>query len=147
MDIQRLRNLTTGKLHTEMGHIYMDLEKITGEKGLMTHMLPRVMHAVEPWLRECVTDMRFWDGKFDTTHTGTIKLPTPSAKDRKLMLERYAAQPDPLVGKRVVGALISHDYSPEANTNQNPRVSAGAGAGGQRLLSNLWRQDGRRGLV
>ena len=30
MDIQRLRNLTTGRLHTEMGHIYEDLELITG---------------------------------------------------------------------------------------------------------------------
>ena len=29
MNIQRLRNLTTGILHTEMGHIYQDLETIT----------------------------------------------------------------------------------------------------------------------
>ncbi len=25
MDIQRLRNLTTGRLHTEMAHIYQEL--------------------------------------------------------------------------------------------------------------------------
>ena len=36
MNIQRLRNLTTGRLHTEMGHIYEDLGIITGETGLMT---------------------------------------------------------------------------------------------------------------
>ncbi len=111
MDIQRLRNLTTGRLHTEMGHIYQDLEEITGEKGLMTHMLPRVQRAVEPWLREQVTDSRFWDGEYDTTHTGEIDLPTPTAEDRKLMFERYAAQPNPLEGKKVISVLCKEGES------------------------------------
>jgi hypothetical protein len=99
MDIQRLRNLTTGRLHTEMGHIYEDLETIAGETGLMTHMLPRAMQAVEPWLRERVVDTRFWDDKYDTMHTGEIELPTPSASDREAMFKRFVAQPNPLVGK------------------------------------------------
>ena len=103
MDIQRLRNLTTGILHTEMGHIYEDLEKITGESGLMTHMLPRAVQAVEPWLRDNVSDSRFWDGAFDITHTGEIDLPTPTNEDRKTFLKRYAAMPNPLVGKKVIG--------------------------------------------
>ena len=106
METQRIRNLTTGRLHTEMGHVYEDLETITGEKGLMTHMLPRVMRAVEPWLREHITDVRFWNGEYDTTHTGEITLPTPTAKDRELMLERYMAQPNPLVGKKVIGVVV-----------------------------------------
>jgi|TARA_R110000824_G_scaffold86938_1_gene214667 hypothetical protein len=82
MDIQRLRNLTTGRLHTEMGHLYEDLRTITGEEGLMTHMLPRAMRAVEPWLREHVTDPRFWDDKHDTTHTGEVELPVLTDEDR-----------------------------------------------------------------
>jgi len=102
MDIQRLRNLTTGRLHTEMGHIYEDLGIITGQSGLMTHMLPRAMRAVEPWLREHVTDLRFWDGKYDTTHTGTFELPATSETDRTAMFERYATQPNPLEGKNFV---------------------------------------------
>ncbi len=36
-DIQRLRNLTTGILHTEIGHIYEDIESITGAKGVMAN--------------------------------------------------------------------------------------------------------------
>jgi hypothetical protein len=106
MNIQRLRNLTTGRLHTQMDHIYKDLEIITGETGIMTHMLPRVMLACEPWLREHVTDPRFWDGKYDTTHTGEIELATPSEADRKAMFERYAAQPDPLAGKEVIAVCL-----------------------------------------
>jgi DNA ligase (NAD+) len=31
-----------------MGHIYEDLGIITGETGLMTHMLPRALRACEP---------------------------------------------------------------------------------------------------
>ncbi len=89
-----------------MGHIYEDLGEITGETGLMTHMLPRACKAVEPWLREHVKDPRFWDDKYDTTHTGEIELPTPSEADRKAMFERYAAQPNPLAGKEVISVLI-----------------------------------------
>lgn len=106
MNIQRLRNLTTGRLHTEMGHIYEDLGIITGEDGLMTHMLPRAMKACEPWLRQHITDARFWDDKYDVTHTGEIELPTPTAEDRKAMFERYAAQPNPLAGKEVICAVV-----------------------------------------
>ena len=102
MDIQRLRNLTTGRLHTDIGCIYQDLEMIIGESGLMTHMLPRVMRAVEPWLRSHVPDARFWNGEYDTTHIGEFDLPDPTAEDRAAMLERYKAQPDPLDGKKVV---------------------------------------------
>ena len=85
-----------------MGHIYEDLGIIIGEKGSMTHMLPRAMKAVEPWLRQQITDSRFWDGEYDPSHTGEIDLPTPTADERKLMFERYAAQPDPLAGKKVI---------------------------------------------
>lgn len=87
MDIQRLRNLTTGRLHTDVGHIYKDLEKISGIRGLMTHMLPRVMQSVEPWLREKVTDKRFWDGMYDVTHTGDFDLPESTKEERELILK------------------------------------------------------------
>ena len=89
MDIQRLRNLTTGILHTEMGHIYKDLEEITGEKGLLTSMLPRVLDAVKPWLLEHVTEPKFWDGKYDPTHTGKYKLPQSTKNEQRAIFERF----------------------------------------------------------
>jgi len=106
VNIQRLRNLTTGRLHTDIGHIYKDLEIITGASGLMTHMLPGVLRACMPWLREHVTDPRFWDGAYDTGHTGEIDLPTPSDAERDAMLALYSAQPDPLAGKDVITVLV-----------------------------------------
>lgn len=106
MDIQRLRNLTTGRLHTDVGCIYEDLEWITGQDGLMTHMLPRAMTAVEPWLREHVTDPRFWEDVYDTSHTGEYPLPEPTEEDRAAMTERYMAQPNPLAGKDVIAVQV-----------------------------------------
>ena len=90
MDIQRLRNLTTGRLHTEIGCFHEDLELVTGERGLLRHMLPRVLQSIEPWLMAHVPDQRFWDGKLDVSHTGEYGLPEPTAEERGAMLERYA---------------------------------------------------------
>lgn len=93
MDIQRLRNLTTGRLHTKMEHIYEDIALITGEDGVMTHQLPNACRAMEPYLREKVTDARFWDGEYDTTHTGEIDVPPMDDAAKKAMWERYGAMP------------------------------------------------------
>jgi len=95
MDYQRLRNLTTGKLHTEMSHIYEDLELITGEKGIMTHMLPRIMTVIKPWLQKNITNSRFWDSKFDTTHIGEFNLPNPTKKEQELFIKEYVSLPSP----------------------------------------------------
>lgn len=105
MDIQRLRSLTTGRLHTEISHVYEDLAAITGEEGLMTHMLPRALNAIEPWLRKHIADPRFWDGAFDQSHTGELALPEPTETDRAAMFAAYKAQPNPLDGKDVVAVI------------------------------------------
>ena len=112
MDIQRLRNLTTGRLHTKMEDIYADLGTITGMGNLMAFMLPRAARAVEPWLREHVTDSRFWNGEYDIEHVGEITLPGPTDKDRELMLERKP-QPNSLKGKKgrkLLNAIEGRNY-------------------------------------
>jgi len=81
-DIPRIRTLTTGRLHANVQFVYEDLEAIIGEQGLMTHMLPRVMKAVEPWLRQHITDSRFWEDVYDTSHVGEIEIPDPTVEDR-----------------------------------------------------------------
>jgi hypothetical protein len=40
------------------------------------------------------------------THTGEIDVPAPSDADRKAMFERYAAHPNPLAGKEVIGVSL-----------------------------------------
>lgn len=105
MNIQRLRNLTTGRLHTEMGHIYEDLEYITGMPGIMTHMIPRVYGAINPWLRTQVKEERFWNGEWDATHIGEYQHRQMTPAEQVETLELYRAQPDPLAGKNVIGVV------------------------------------------
>lgn len=106
MDIQRLRNLTTHKLHTEMGHIYQDIEFLTGMEGIFTHMIPNAMRALAPWLQEKVLDQRFWDGEFDVTHVGEYPIEPMTDEERSEFMKRYGELPSPLFGKKVVAVTI-----------------------------------------
>lgn len=109
MDIQRLRNLTTGILHTEIGHVYQDIEFITGVNGIMTHQLPNATRSLRPWLRLMVTDERFWDGEFDQTHTGEFELRSMDEDERKAMFTRFGELPSPLSGKEVVPVVVPEE--------------------------------------
>ena len=93
MKKQRLRNLTTSRLHTCMDDIYKDLEFIT---GIMTHMIPNVMCAVEPWLKEKVTDAEYWDGEHRPELDNNEHALAPMTEiEQKDMMERYSALPHP----------------------------------------------------
>ena len=85
MDIQRVRNLTTSRLHTDMTHVYEDLEYIIGVSGIMTHQIPRIMRSIEPWLREQLPDIRFWDGTYDPSHVGEIELRRMTGNERRAL--------------------------------------------------------------
>ena len=100
--VQRIRNLTTERLHTEIGHIYEDLELLTGMDGIMTHMIPNIMRAMNPWLKNAIVEKRFWDMKYDTTHVGTINVNPMTKQEQKEFFDRYAKLPDPLANKKVV---------------------------------------------
>jgi len=117
---QRLRNLTTGRLYTGIECVYEDLETIIGESGLMTHMLPNVMRAVEPWLREKVLDQRFWDDEHDPGHLGLTILPDPTDLERQEMFARYSKLPSPLKGKEVIIANLVSRVSPVAGSTFAP---------------------------
>jgi hypothetical protein len=96
MDIQRLRNLTTGRLHTDISDVYQDLGYIIGDHGIMTHMLPRLLDAVEPWLRQQITNARFWDGTHDPTHVGDFPLRSMTREESAAAAVRYGAMANPL---------------------------------------------------
>lgn len=96
MNAQRLRNLTTQRLHTTMSDIEEDLLFLTGtEGGILAHQLPNVMRAIEPWLRQQVTEPRYWNDKYDTDHVGEYDLRPMDDAERAAMFERYKALPSP----------------------------------------------------
>lgn len=47
----KLRNITTGILHTNIGDVYIFLEEYLNEKGIMTHQLPSACRALQPILK------------------------------------------------------------------------------------------------
>lgn len=95
MDIQRLRNLTTGRLHTCIDHVYQDIEALTGEPGIFTHMLPNACRALQPYLKEVAPDQRLWEDKYDATHTGEVDVPPMNKEQAAAFWQRYGALPNP----------------------------------------------------
>lgn len=91
MEIQRLRNLTTGRLHTKMEDIYADIEWLTDAEGIFTNMLPNACRALEPYLRDVATEPRLWDGAYDPQHVGTIDMAPMGNKDKAAFWARYGA--------------------------------------------------------
>ena len=115
MDLRRLRNLTTGFLHTEIGHVYEDIEVMMQAPGIMTHQLPAAMRALRPWLREHVADERAWAPPgFDATCAGTVDVPEMSDEDRQAAFERFAAEPSPLAGKPTAVLVVDAGTEPES---------------------------------
>ena len=108
----RLRNLTTGILHTGIDDIYRDLGAIVGVDGLMTHQLPRVLDCVTPWLKEHIKDPWMWEKKHDPQEDWEWTLPEPTQADRAIMLENYKAMPDPLADKPTI-AVVVDDAEPK----------------------------------
>jgi len=106
MNIQRLRNLTTGRLHTDIGHVYQDIEYFTGETGVMTHMLPNANRALKPYLEQKVSNPRFYDGEYDPSHIGEIDIEPMDETEKGKFWERYAALPSPLAGKNIIAVKV-----------------------------------------
>ncbi len=87
------------RLHTEMDHVYQDLERLTGMGVILTHMIPNAMRAIEPWLKEKVIDPRYWDGEYDPEHLGEHPISPMNKVEQAKMLERYKALPHPKLSK------------------------------------------------
>lgn len=90
MDIQRVRNLTTGILHTKMEHLYEDIEFITKSPGIMTHHLGPASQALDPYLRAQLPDPRFWNGEFDLMHTGDVEIVQLNEKQLEEFFTQFA---------------------------------------------------------
>ncbi len=101
MDIQRLRTLTTGWLHSPMEKIYDDLREITG-LSVCTHELGNACVAAKPYLQKFATDSRFWGREYDPTHVGEIDVPPMDEAERDAFLGRMSKLPSLLDGKNVV---------------------------------------------
>ena len=96
MDIQRIRNLTTLRVHTQIEHFFEDIKYITGDSRVIPYHLEMTCDAMRPWLMEKLKDKRFFDGRYDKTHTGEIDLSPMTVVERETFLKLFLEQPSPL---------------------------------------------------
>ena len=92
IDVQRLRTLTTGRLHT--GHLQDcqdDIKAITGV-SVLTHEIPNALDALVPYLQGHVTDQRFWNHAYDPLHVGEVDVPEMDGQEAGLFLWRMKGE-------------------------------------------------------
>jgi hypothetical protein len=75
MDIQRLRNLTTGILHTSVSCVYEDIEYLTGAEGIMTHHLPAALRAIKPILEKRGLPKYLFEEVYLPNEVGNLDVP------------------------------------------------------------------------
>jgi hypothetical protein len=91
-EAQRLRNLTTERLHTKMDDIYTDICLVMGLPSIMTHSLPAANKAIAPWLHKHVKEPSFWDGSYNPGLKGIVYLPDPTPEEQQEMKTLWIAE-------------------------------------------------------
>lgn len=86
---KRLRNLTTGYLHTSLGDIYQDIEFFIGEAGIMTHQLPNASEALMPFLKDIIEDESLWVGGYLPDATGSTEVRAMNEFESVAFWDRY----------------------------------------------------------
>ena len=88
IDAQRLRTLTTGRLHTQhLQHCQDDFKAITGV-SVLTHEIPDALDAIQPYLQRHVTDQKFWQDVHDPLHVGEVDVPEMDEEEAGLFIRR-----------------------------------------------------------
>lgn len=101
MEALRLRNLTTGKLHTQIEHVYEDMAFIVSYKGIMTHQIPAALKAIKPYLKRVVLDSEYWDGEFRPDVQGEYEISPMCAEEKSKFFEIFLEESDKFWERRM----------------------------------------------
>lgn len=100
----QLLNITTGRLWTQMSDIYSFFEAISGEDGIMTHMLPNALKAfknTDLYTREPFISLPT-EG-FNPEHVENDEISFEvTDEDRKQFWKKFEEIPSLLLGKDVM---------------------------------------------
>jgi len=84
----RLRNLTTGLLHTHIDFIYKDIEFLVGDSGIMTHHLGMAAVALKPFLQSRLP-ASFFERVYKPEEKGETEIEPLTAEERKAFFEVF----------------------------------------------------------
>lgn len=90
----KLRNMTTGRLHTEIGDVYQFIEEYIGEKGIMTHHLPSACPPIQTILKRHLPEEYFngqWIQTSQQMHglSDIVEIPDMTEDERKEFWETF----------------------------------------------------------
>jgi hypothetical protein len=110
--IPQMLNITTGRLHTDIGDIYKFFNEVI-EPGIFTHMLPNALKAILPILKNKLPSSIPYEGYHPTLHsvrtdnkeweeyTDTIDI-TFTDEEKTQFWNNYNELSNPLEGKQVI---------------------------------------------
>lgn len=87
--VGKLRNITTGILHTSIGDVYEFLEQYTGAEGIMTHQIPSACRALEPIIKNKLPESWFVKEWIKVGLEAETDCPDMSENERKQFWESY----------------------------------------------------------
>jgi len=85
----KLRNITTGILHTNIGDVYLFLEEYLDVKGVMTHQLPSACRALNPILKKKLSKDWFTKEWQKNGLNEPIELPNLTKQEKILFWKKY----------------------------------------------------------
>ena len=91
MKYQRIRNLTTGLMHTNIRDIKEDIAYLVGAKYTSSATISKSNKALYPFLEARLSDRRFFNKTHDEEHTGDIEILPLDEVEMKLFVSRYKA--------------------------------------------------------
>lgn len=77
-----LRNITTGRLHTDIGQVYKFIEEYTSEKGIMTHHIPSACPVIQEILKRHLSVEWFTDEWIKTGLDEIVEIPDMTEDER-----------------------------------------------------------------
>jgi hypothetical protein len=84
-----LRNMTSGRLHTDIGQVYQFIEEYTGEKGIMTHHIPSACRALLPILKTKLGPEWFTDEWIKEGLSESVEVSDLTVEERKLFWDSF----------------------------------------------------------
>ena len=78
----KLRNVTSGRLHTDIGDVYKFYEEYCGANGIMTHHIPIAYQALLPILKSKLSEEWFSDEWIKTGLDEVVEVPEMTEEEK-----------------------------------------------------------------
>lgn len=85
----KLRNVTSGRLHTSIGDVYEFYTAYCGAEGIMTHHIPSAYKALLPILKNKLSDEWFTDEWIKTGLEETVEVPEMTQTEKTTFWESF----------------------------------------------------------